>query len=165
MLKNKTVCFSGHRKLNSAEAEFVYNTLLRVIEELIKAGYIYYGSGGALGFDTVAAYAVLKLKEKYPYIKLILVLPCRNQTAFWQRKDQKSYESLKKRADKIVYTENLYCNGCMQKRNRHLVENSSVLVCYLKKSSGGTAYTLRYAKEKGLKIINVAHSCLSILKS
>ena len=51
----------------------------------------------------------------------------------------------------------------MFKRNRHLVDNSSVCVCYLTKDSGGTAYTVRYAKEKGLEIVNLVQGekCVS----
>ena len=37
---------------------------------------------GALGFDTIAAQAVLSVKETYPEVKLILVLPCENQTKY-----------------------------------------------------------------------------------
>ena len=44
----------------------------------------------------------------------------------------------------------------MHKRNRHLVDNSSVCVCYLAKDSGGTDYTVGYARLKGLKVINLA---------
>lgn len=44
----------------------------------------------------------------------------------------------------------------MFKRNRHLVDNSSVCVAYLTANSGGTAYTVNYAESKGLKIINLA---------
>lgn len=44
----------------------------------------------------------------------------------------------------------------MAKRNRHLVDNSSVCVAYLTQSGGGTAYTVEYANKHGLKIINIA---------
>ena len=59
-------------------------------------------------------------------------------------------------ADKVVYTEQAYTRGCMHKRNRHLVDNSSVCVCYLNRESGGTAYTVDYAGKQGLEIINLA---------
>ena len=68
----------------------------------------------------------------------------------------KIYESIKEQADKVVYTSEEYTRGCMHKRNRHLVDNSSVCICYLTESTGGTAYTVNYAKEKGLMTINVA---------
>jgi hypothetical protein len=44
----------------------------------------------------------------------------------------------------------------MQKRNRHLVDNSSVCICYLTKPTGGTAYTVNYARRSGLQVINMA---------
>ena len=50
---------------------------LQLIELLSRenSGYLYFGAGGALGFDTLAAQTVLDLKKDYPQIKLILVLP------------------------------------------------------------------------------------------
>ena len=59
---------------------------------------------------------------------------------------------------KVVYTAQQYTRGCMHKRNRHLVNYSGVCVCYLTKDSGGTAYTVQYAKGEGLEIINIAQN-------
>lgn len=61
---------------------------------MIKEGYLYFGAGGALGFDTIAAFAVLKLKKRYPNIRLILVLPCLDQTRGWSREDVEIYEDI-----------------------------------------------------------------------
>ena len=124
--------------------------------EAIEQGYRYFGTGGALGFDTLAAQTVLELKSKYPEIKLILVLPCENQTLEWERAYIEEYERIKAAADKVVYTSKVYYSGCMHKRNRHLVDNSSLCICFLTEQSGGTAYTANYAQSQGLKIINVA---------
>ena len=46
----------------------------------------------------------------------------------------------------------------MQKRNRHLVDNSSICICYLTKPTGGTAYTVNYARRCSLQILNIAQS-------
>ena len=125
------------------------------IIDLIHQGYLYFGAGGALGFDTLAEKAVLELKKNYPQIKLILVLPCISQAKSWSSTDKEVYEQIKKKADKVIYTSQEYTRGCMHKRNRHLVDNSSVCICYLTKESGGTAYTVDYALKKGLSIINL----------
>ncbi len=126
------------------------------IEEAIQKGYLYFGAGGALGFDTLAAKAVLKLKQKYPNIKLILVLPCKSQTRGWRQSDIDEYERIMKQADKVVYTSEDYYNGCMQKRNRHLVDGSSLCIAYLTKETGGSAYTVKYAEKNALTVINIA---------
>ena len=124
--------------------------------EAIEQGYRYFGCGGALGFDTLAAQTVLRLREVYPEIRLILVLPCRDQTRGWKQADVAEYDRIMKAADKVTYTSEQYYSGCMHKRNRHLVDNSSLCICYLTEQSGGTAYTVNYARSQGLKIINVA---------
>ena len=66
------------------------------------------------------------------------------------------YSIRMKQANKVVYTSQEYTRDCMFKRNRHLVDYSSVCICYLNKSTGGTAYTVEYAKKRGLQIINLA---------
>ncbi len=124
--------------------------------EAIEQGYRYFGCGGALGFDTLAAQTVLRLREIYPEIRLILVLPCRDQTRGWKQADVAEYDRIMKAADKVTYTSEQYYSGCMHKRNRHLVDNSSLCICYLTEQSGGTAYTVNYARSQGLKIINIA---------
>ena len=155
-MKEKTVCFTGHRTIPLLKKWKIEKKLKEVLETLIEEGYCYFGAGGALGFDTIAAQAVLGLKKKHPEIKLILVLPCKNQTRGWEEKDVSVYESIIEQADKVVYTQEHYDRGCMFKRNRHLVDNSSVCVAYLTEEKGGTAYTVNYANQKGVKVINVA---------
>ena len=117
---------------------------------------MYFGAGGALGFDTLATQCVLSLKKQYPHIKLILVLPCITQTKGWSKNDIAIYEEIKSQADKVVYTSHDYFRGCMFKRNRHLVNGSSACIAYLTQEKGGTAYTVNYAKEQGLAVINLA---------
>lgn len=155
-MKERTVCFTGHRTIPMLKKKKVERTLINTLETLIEEGYCYFGAGGALGFDTMAALAVLELKKKYSHIKLILVLPCKNQVRGWKENDIFQYEKIMSLADKVVYTSEVYYDGCMHKRNRHLIDNSSVCVCYLTENRGGTAYTVSYAKKNGKKIINIA---------
>jgi len=44
----------------------------------------------------------------------------------------------------------------MYKRDRMLAEACSVCIAYLVRSSGGTFYTVKKAKENGVRIINIA---------
>ena len=119
-----------------------------MIIKLIEDGYLYFCAGGALGFDTLAAQTVLDLKSDYPQIQLILVLPCLSQADSWSSAEKVIYEKVRSSADKVVYTSKEYTKGCMHKRNRHLVDNSSACICYLTEDTGGTAYTVKYAKNQ-----------------
>ena len=155
-MKEKTCCFTGHRVIPIDQQSIIKEKLEKTLIKCIEEGYHYFGAGGALGFDTLAAQAVLNLKEQYPMIKLILVLPCLAQTRGWIESYKKEYERIKSLADKVVYTSQEYTRGCMFKRNRHLVDCSSLCIAYLSKEKGGTAYTVNYAKENGIEVINLA---------
>jgi uncharacterized phage-like protein YoqJ len=61
---------------------------------LIRHGATHFYAGGALGFDTIAALTVLRLKKLYPQIKLCLILPCKNQTKMWSESDRAIYEGI-----------------------------------------------------------------------
>lgn len=153
--KNRTCCFTGHRILPDAQIETIKKRLEHEIEHLIQQGVLYFGCGGALGFNTLAAQAVLRFRTLYPQIKLILVLPCRGQESSWKEQDKSIYNQIKMQANKVVFTSEDYYTGCMFKRNRRLVDESGWCICYLSHRGGGTAYTVSYALKKGLQIINL----------
>ena len=155
-MKDQTCCFTGHRDIPKTNYGMIQICLERIISDLASQGVRYFKTGGALGFDTIAALIVLKFRKKFPHIRLILVLPYKEQAENWSDSDKKIYGEILENADKVVYTSKHYHNGCMHKRNRHLVDKSGACICYLVKDSGGTSYTVDYARKKGLKIINIA---------
>ena len=155
-MREITCCFTGHRDLPLNCREALAAKLHETITELIQRRVQFYRAGGALGFDTLAAQTVLKLRKEYPSIKLVLMLPCLTQTRGWSVEDVREYEKIKGMADEVIYTSQEYTRGCMFRRNRCLVDNSRICVCYFTEDKGGTAYTVNYAKKQGLEIINLA---------
>ena len=97
----------------------------------------------------LAAQAVLKARRYHPQVKLILALPCRNQAERWKEADRLLYDSIKRRADEVVYVSEHYTRGCMFERNRYMVDHSDICICYCTSGEGGTAYTVKYAQRKG----------------
>jgi len=156
-MKEKTCCFTGHRKIANNQKAEIKKRLENTIQELFfLKGINTFLAGGALGFDTLAAQAVLSVREKFPEIKLKLYFPCLNQRKGWSNEEINIYEEIKNQADEYRYISEEYSKGCMQMRNRALVDDSSTCICYLNREIGGTAYTVNYAKKKGLEIINLA---------
>jgi len=129
-MREQTCCFTGHRNIAASECPALEKRLEEEIVHLIQQGVRYFGAGGARGFDTMAAEAVLRLREEYPDIRLILVLPNRQQALTWGEGDKMIYNDILRRADKVVYTTKPGERDCMLKRNRHLVDNSAICVCY-----------------------------------
>ncbi len=154
--RSKVACFSGHRKLPENCSKLRAN-LEKAIIELIERGVVFFGNGGAVGFDALAATTVLKLKKEYPHIRLVMVLPCppEEQSMKWNEEQKKRYYDLLDQADKVRILSPRYTSGCMLNRNRHLVDNSGYLICYLREQHGGTFYTVNYAEQQRLKILRI----------
>ena len=93
--KNKTACFTGHRQIPAEDEQKIRTRLEEVIADLISEGIGCFSCGGALGFDTVAAQAVLRAKETHPQIKLILILPFPEQGRRWTEQNRRTYEEIK----------------------------------------------------------------------
>lgn len=150
-------CFTGHRFLPKEKADAIQHTLECLICELCEKGCREFISGGAIGFDIMAAETVLSLKKVFSGIKLIMALPCRDQHIKWGAADRLRYEKLLSRADEIVYLTENYVTGCMHLRNKYMVDNSELCIAYLESKGGGTEYTVNYALEKERMVINIAH--------
>ncbi len=157
IIKERSVCFSGHRAVRAFEAEALRDRLSRAIDIYIRRGYDTFICGGAIGFDTMAAEEIIEKKKLRPSLKLVLALPCRDQTSKWTKlEDIVKYKEILGSADEVLYSSVFYTSGCMQVRNRFMVDNSSVCICYKYSNRGGTAYTVNYAENKDLQVINLA---------
>lgn len=152
--KNKCCCFTGHRAVSNIHKERLVANLPKIIKGLINDGITDFITGGALGFDTLAAEAVLKLKKEFPVVRLILALPCRNQTKGWNKSQISTYEEILNRADEVIYISGEYTPECMHKRNRFMVDSSAHCVFFMTSPRGGTAYTVKYALESDINMIN-----------
>lgn len=153
-----TVCFTGHRDLGGeAELAHLRAALKAEVARLAKEGATVFRAGGALGFDTEAALAVLRQRKETPEIRLELLLPCRNQAQKWSAEQISLYEKILAHADACTYVSEKYYRGVMHVRNRALVDGSDACVAFLREgASGGTAYTVDYAKKHGVPVINLA---------
>ncbi len=152
-MKNKSVCFTGHREIDPASVPFIRAKLREILIKCIEDGYCDFYNGGARGFDLLSAEELLELKKSYPHVRLHIIVPCSNQTRGWREEDVIRYENVTVLADEVKCLSPVYFDGCMQIRNRYMVDNSDLLIAYLERASGGSAYTVRYAEKQGLKVI------------
>lgn len=152
---NKSCCFTGHRFISHEEVARLSEELDTEISRLIDEGYRSFYAGGAIGFDTLASLAVLKARDRDADLKLHLILPCKGQEHAWRPEQQRIYRLILESADSIRYVSEEYHPGAMLERNRELVNASDYCLCYLRSEIGGTAYTVRKAKEKGIAIRNL----------
>ncbi|MBQ7411972.1 MAG: DUF1273 family protein [Clostridia bacterium] len=162
MEKRVKCCFTGHRVL---ARDFDEKCIDETIEALYASGVRVFISGGALGFDMLAGYAVLRAKKVHSDIELWLYLPCRDQDARWREDDKKRREGLIKSADYIHCPDIPYDSTVMKARNYKMVDACDYCVSYFNgKYVSGTAQTIRYAKRTGVALINLGTYDLSNFK-
>ncbi len=153
----RSVCFTGHRQLRLSNGDKV--RLRKTMEALIDGGAADFYAGGAQGWDTVCARTVLALRAKYPDIRLHLVLPCpvSDFTRQWEPESVALLNNVAERADDVETLAPEYFPGCMKKRNLRLVEAADCCVCWYDSTrrASGTGQTVRFAEQKGIRIINL----------
>jgi len=154
-MKYKSCAFTGHRPksfpwhYNESDPRCIAlkETLAQQVTRLSDIGIITYLSGMAIGADTWFSLAVLALREENPLIQLHCVLPCHSQDIKWPYESKMLYHSILSRADHIIYVNDTYTKNCMLQRNHYMVDHADVLLAvYNGERKGGTAATVRYAR-------------------
>lgn len=161
-MKLYSCAFTGHRPKSfpwkydegAKECRLLKETLSEQIKMLVDRGVTDWFSGMALGMDLWAAEIVLNLREKNSALKLHCILPCEGQEIKWSDLSQKQYRSILERADERFYVSQAYTADCMLKRNRYMVDHSSMLLAvYNGSQRSGTGATVRYAQQMDKDII------------
>lgn len=163
MCPENTCFFTGHRFLSEKQLRSMYTPLVRSILQMAEDGYKYFLDGGAVGFDLLAARTVLLLRQEFQKdIRLVLALPCRDQTALWKPEKKngleniRRYHEIKAQAQAVVYVTDFYTDGCMKERNRFMADHSTRCIAYWNGAArGGTAQTVRMAEQAGIPVRNV----------
>jgi uncharacterized phage-like protein YoqJ len=161
MRRDYTCCFTGHRpeKLPWGVDERdprcieLKHRITAALENAYEKGMRHFICGMALGVDTYFCEAALVLREKYTGVTLEAAIPCEEQAARWRENDRNRYFAMVKACDFETMVQHHYDRGCMLRRNRYMVDRSSMLIAVHNGLLGGTMYTLSYALKKELDIV------------
>ena len=174
LLRMQACFFTGHRRLLSPALQKQAGAFLmtlrecldREIETLCYLGVTVFYCGGARGFDLLAGAAVLRLRAVHPELRLIVLMPCRDQTRGWSGEERALYEEVLSRAEVYCLQES-YDSECMRRRNRMLVDLSAVgITCYEPESArSGTGMTVRYAQSCGIPLVSLRSICLAQMEA
>lgn len=164
IIKEKTVAFTGNRNIttsdNRADAnlENVVRTELSLcLEDCYREGKTNFISGMAIGWDMLCAEEVLKLRELYSDICLIIAIPFQGEELQYSEKDKRRYRKIYEVANhKEFITDDNYDKDDYHKRNDWMIANSSELIVYdSEKPRSGTASTVRKARLSGVEVLNI----------
>lgn len=141
----KTVTFCGHSEISLNVRKKLSATLYNEIEKLIKSGADTFLLGGYGDFDRLCAETVKRLKEIYPHITSILVIPYINRDYDHDLYDLSEYPPIEKVPKKFA----------ISARNKYMVEKSDTVISYVVLPWGGANETLLHAKRKNKNIIEM----------
>lgn len=152
--RHLSTSFTGHRHIpNNVETEKKVEDAVRLC---YNKGIRFFYAGGAIGFDTIAAETIIKLREELTDIVLIVVVPFPQQDKFFNDYYQRRYLNILDKADEVITIADSFSNFAYLKRNDYMIAHSCQLIAYWdEKSLGGTSYTVRKAREKKLTIYNL----------
>ena len=158
----ESVCaFTGHRSRKlpwgydeqDARCVAFKKCLYDVVESLVESGVEHFISGMAQGGDLYFAEAVLALREKYPHITLEAAVPYPGQADSWPMEQRQRYKRILSRCARVTVVQEQYSRSCMLERNRYMVDRYDVLLVGYNEQSGGTLYTINYARKKSREMI------------
>lgn len=151
-----SAAFTGHRFYDFSQREFIQERLTSAISEAYDHGIRNFISGFALGIDLMAAQLVQSLKCNLPGISLTAAIPFEGQAERYNIYDKRVYRRLLELADKVIVFSDCYYPRCFLDRDEFMVENASYLIAYYDgREKGGTYYTVKKARARGIPIINV----------
>ena len=151
-----SAAFTGHRFYDFSQRVFIQERLTSAISEAYDHGIRNFISGFALGIDLMAAQLVQSLKCDLPRISLTAAIPFEGQAERYNIYDKRVYRRLLELADKVIVLSDCYYSRCFLDRDEFMVENASYLIAYYDgREKGGTYYTVKKARARGIPIINV----------
>lgn len=166
--KEQTCCFTGHRpkKLpwGASEQDLRCISLKAQLHDAVKSayenGFRHFICGMAIGCDLYFAEAVLAVKELHADVTLEAAIPHPAQAKSWSKADQDRYDRILKNCDLETMVQDHYSPGCMQRRNRYMVDRSSLIIAVYDGMPGGTRQTLEYAIKKGIPFVDIQPKCV-----
>ena len=156
-MKEKVVCFTGHRpeklpcqERGSLQTLMLKSFLYKEIYDCIQQGYTVFVTGISMGIDMWVATIVMSLMKKHPEIKLITATPYKDFGNNRKNIDYWEYRNTLDKSSDVICIADEYYKGCMHKRNMAMVDMADLLIGIIKEDKSGTSQTIRYAKKKGI---------------
>lgn len=161
MERETTCCFTGHRpnKLPWGEDETdprclsLKAAIMREVERAYDRGYRHFICGMAKGCDFYFCEAVQALRDSRPGVTVEAAIPCETQTSRWKERDRERYRGLIGLCDYETMVQRQYDRNCMLRRNRYMVDRSSLVIAAFDGSMGGTMYTVTYAMRHDAQVV------------
>lgn len=153
----KRICFIGHRNIFYAPTK---EKLKETIRKEIENGYKFFTMGTHGDFDKLALEVCRELRHTYKDIEIEVVVTSLNKIKTIVYNDTFGHETYVPYNDvkTIMYDiESEHYKRKITISNRQMIDSCDTLIAYVddQRSYGGAISAYKYAKKKGLRIINI----------
>lgn len=151
-----TVSFFGHRYIDNFRV--IEDQLEELIIKLLREHeYVDFLVGRNGDFDQIVSSTIKRVKREFrdDNCAHILVLPY-NTSEFQNNED--SFAEYYDEIEICPKSHAAHFKAAMQIRNRHMVDRSDLVICYIEHNSGGAYQTIQYALKQEKKVVNLAES-------
>lgn len=161
--RQTSCCFTGHRpaklpwgyREEDPRCADLKRRIGDVVNTVYEGGYRHFLCGMAQGCDLYFCQAVLQLRARHPEVTLEAAIPCPSQADAWPALQRHQYAQLVEACDYRTVVSPQYSAGCMHRRDRYMVDRASLLIAAFDGTPGGTRYTVQYAMERGVSIVDL----------
>lgn len=164
--KSKTVAIKGHMNDSCllTNREVLSEEIETIILKYYSQGYTYFMSGMAIGFDLLAAEAVIRLQPLYSGLKLIAAIPFPEHSKHYNDEDKRRYENILQQCEATILVNLEKHWGSYQRGVDFLIDQSSCIIAYFDGiRRGSTEYTVEHAKLRRMPLSNVFDSAQATL--
>ena len=154
MMNIYTVSFFGHRTIDCrTEIEYRLDKLLHDL--IMQKEYIDFLIGRDGEFDLLASAAIKRAIRSYDCgnTHFTLVLPYMKAE---YRDNEKEYLDYYDEVEICPESAEAHPKSAIQIRNRSIVDRSDLVICCIRRKSGGAYKTIQYARKQGKKVIDLA---------
>ena len=156
-------CFTGHRpeklpwRYDEADPRCLSlkRRIAAAVETAYEEGHRHFLCGMALGCDLYFCETVLALRDRRPDVTVEAAVPCPTQADAWAPDQRERYKRLVEACDFETLVSAKYTPYCMQRRDRYMVDHSSLLIAAFDGTPGGTRYTMQYAMSRRVSIVDL----------
>lgn len=162
--REQTCCFTGHRpeKLpwggdeSDPRCAELKKRLRDAVEAAYEAGKRHFICGMARGCDFYFAETVLELRRRREGVTLEAAIPCSTQSSGWSPEERGRWQRLVAACDLETLVQEHYTPYCMIRRNRYMVDHSSLVIAVYDGTDGGTRRTLEYAIRQKVPFVDIS---------
>lgn len=143
---------TGHRPHKFSNIQLAQSRCQEItLEHAAKHTNIEFNLGGCIGADSWVAACCMQ--HSIPF-NLFLPFPSQVQAKYWTAEEEAFLKAQIEKAQSVDIVQTFYSKAAYHIRDRNIVDNSDMIICFLEDFKSGTYSTVKYALSCNKIVLN-----------